>query len=298
MAANLQDLGLQDIARIDGWVKVDRPEPLLPEFEIEVPESDSAESDSAESGTADSDSAESDSADSDTEELPGSKQPTTDSSGMVTYDHSSAAEQLPEVVEELPDDVLEYNSSPISQRAVPILPIDLQEQDDDEYETLGSEYVQAESRLVDAESPEADSVSGSDDVDSISTDIEEEEEGSLLMEDASPKELCMYVTPIIRAMWLLLAIAQGSKHCLCVLPGTMLGCCTMQNFLWCFIPSARFFARCIYTSMLTYVCIRAAAVITGIHGKYNAYTFIVYIHNAGHACSPTCVLCMHFGGRT
>ena len=191
LAVILQDLGLQDIARIDGWVKVDRPEPPLPEFEIEGPKSDAAESESAESDTA-----ESDSADSDTEELPGSEQPTTDSSGMVTYDHSSAAEQLPEVVEELPDDVLEYNSSPISQRAVPILPMDLQEQDDDEYETLGSEYVQAESRLVDAESPEADSVSGSDDVDSISTDIEEEEEGSLLMEDASPQELCMYVTPM------------------------------------------------------------------------------------------------------
>ena len=215
LAAILQDLGLQDIARIDGWVKVDRPDPPLPEFLFELPEADSAEADSAESDPAEPDS---------TEELPGSEQPVTDSSGMVTYDHTSASEELPEVVEELPDDVLEYNSSPISQRAVPILPIDLQAEDADDYENLGSDYVQAESRLVDtgsAEAAEADSVNGSDDVNSISTDIEEEEEDSLLMGDASPQELCTYVMPGSRLCVFNLHLQKTARH---ISPGTMLGC--------------------------------------------------------------------------
>ena len=227
MEAILQDLGLQDIARIDGWVKVDRPDPPLPEFELEPPES----------GTAESDSTESDSANSDIEELPDSEQPITDSSGMETYDHTSASEQLPEVVEQLPDNVFEYNSSPISQRAVPILPLDLQAEDADDYTDMGSEYVQAESQLVGAESAEIDSVTGSDDVDAISTDTEEADEGSLLLADASPQELCMYVKSGNRLCVFGTASAQGSKHCLSVLPEhhgwphpVCLGCCiiTMQ----------------------------------------------------------------------
>lgn len=184
---------MQDIARIDGWVKVDRPEPPLPEFEYEDPEAESDDSDSVdpESYSAEpySDFAE---LESSREEATGSRQPVTDSSGMVTYDHTPDAEQLPEVVEALPDDVLEYNSSPISQWAVPVLPIDLQAEGGDEYEKLGSEYVQAESQLVGAESEEADSVSGSDDVHSISIDADEEDESSLLLADVSPQELCMY----------------------------------------------------------------------------------------------------------
>ena len=190
--AILQELGLQDIARIDGWVKVDRPDPPLPELELETPDSDTAESDSA---------------DSDTEESPGSEQPITDSSGMVTYDHTSASEQLSEVVEQLPDDVFEYNSSPISQRAVPILPLDLQAEDADDYTNMGSEYVQAESQLVGAESAGTEPGTGSDDGDSISTDTEEEEESSLLMADASPQELCTYVTPDTR-----LCVAKSPLH--------------------------------------------------------------------------------------
>lgn len=219
---------MQDIARIDGWVKVDRPEPLLPEFEFEVPDEDSSDSDSAE---PDSDFAEphTDFAElkSDSKEATGSQQPTTDSSGMITYDHTPASEQIPEVVESLPDDVLEYNSSPISQGAVPILPLDLQAESGDDYENLGSEYVQAESQLVGTESEEADLVSGSDDVDSISTDADEEDESSLLLADVSPQELCMYgcLAPTVWLFAFVIVSAQGSMHCLSVMPGHMLGCC-------------------------------------------------------------------------
>ena len=227
---------MQDIARIDGWVKVDRPEAPLPEFEFEVPEEDSEDSEDSDSAEQDSEFAEphSDFAElqSGPEATTGSQQPITDSSGMVTYDHTPDAEQLPVVVETLPDDVLEYNSSPISQWAVPVLPLDLQPEGGDEYENLGSQYVQAESQLVSTESEEAEAVSGSDDVDSISTDADEEDESSLLLADVSPQELCTYGCLALTFGYLLLMLSlhkvasTASLSCLV----TCLGAASSSSF--------------------------------------------------------------------
>ena len=189
----LQDLGLQDIARIDGWVKVARSDPGLP---LGDEDDEDDEDDEVDEDETPSDSDELDSDESHSPESPGSEQQSSDSSGVETYQHASASEQLPEEVERLPDNVLEYDSSPISARAVPIFPIALQADDPDEFEVLGSEFVEAESawaESAEAELAEADSVTGSDDVDSISTDIEEEEEASLLMAEVSVEEMCLYV---------------------------------------------------------------------------------------------------------
>ncbi|KAL3156643.1 hypothetical protein ABBQ38_000926 [Trebouxia sp. C0009 RCD-2024] len=171
-AKAFQELGLQDIARIDGWVKVDRPSPPLPfdDDDDETPESETPQSDDE---TPESDSAE----------LPASEQPIFHSSGLVTYNHDSAADQMPQEVERLPDDVLDYNSAPIALRAVPILPIDQPAEDVDELEDLSSEYAEADPA-------EAEATSESEDVASISTDTEDEDdESSLLMADVSPQEL-------------------------------------------------------------------------------------------------------------
>lgn len=192
--AHLQELGLQDIARIDGWVKVDRPSPPLPfdDDDDETPESETPQSDDE---TPESDSAE----------LPASEQPIFHSSGLVTYNHDSAADQMPQEVERLPDDVLDYNSAPIALRAVPILPIDQPAEDVDELEDLSSEYAEADPA-------EAEATSESEDVASISTDTEDEDdESSLLMADVSPQELCTYVHLTLGSMSLLL---PGMHTCL------------------------------------------------------------------------------------
>ena len=154
-------MGLQDIARIDGWVKVDRPTPPLPFDDDDTLESDSAM-------------------------LPASQHPTFHKSGLVTYSYDSAAEQPLQEVERLPDNVLDYTSAPIALRAVPVLPIDQPAEDSDEFEVTSSEYGEADPA-------EAESTSGSDDVASVSTDTEDEDESSLLLADISPQELCTYV---------------------------------------------------------------------------------------------------------
>ena len=108
-------------------------------------------------------------------------------SGMVTYQHESASESAPEQaqqLEELSDNMFEYNPSPIALRAVPILPTEHQAQDYNVPGLLNSEYTVTESSTAEAASESA----------SASTDTEEEDEGSLLMDDISPDELCRSVT--------------------------------------------------------------------------------------------------------
>lgn len=131
---------------------------------------------------------------------------------MVTYSHESASEQMLQEVERLPDNVLEYNTSPIALRAVPILPLELPADGADEFEGVSAEDDDADS--AEADSAEADlaeadssSESESDEAASVSTDTEEEEDGSLLMADVSPQELCTYAL----TLWLCFSIAARAS---------------------------------------------------------------------------------------
>ena len=105
---------------------------------------------------------------------------------MVTYSHDSTSEKRP--MEELPDNVFEYNPSPIAMRAVPVLPTEDQAQGANEIGLLSSEYGIAESAEA-----EAEPASESESLASMSTDTEEEDEGSLLMADVTPDEMCRSV---------------------------------------------------------------------------------------------------------
>jgi len=90
-------------------------------------------------------------------------------------------------IEHLPDDIYTYSAAPTAGSAVPILSTEYsaagEQSSHDMLGQLSSEYVTAESGVVESESGE---------VASVSTDSEEDEEGSLLDRwyAAPPDELC------------------------------------------------------------------------------------------------------------
>ena len=181
----LQELGLEDIARMDGWVRTTPPEPPLSILDPLLSSSDEGQADESSSGPTDSTS------DSD---LP---QPQDSDSGMLPHEASDSElgiestshdqPQLSKPIEYLSDDMYTYSAAPTASSAVPILSAEYSASGDfNSYDMLGQPNAEVASSELRAAEPE------SADIASVSTDSEEDEEGSLLDRwyAAHPDELC------------------------------------------------------------------------------------------------------------
>ncbi len=178
----LQELGLEDIARMDGWVRTTQPEPHLSILDPLRLSSDEGQADESSSGSTDS-SSDSDlpqSQDSDSRMLP---QASDSELSIESISHDQP--QPPKPIEYLSDDMYTYSAAPTASAAVPILSAEYSASGDfSSYDMLGQpEAASSELRAAELESA---------DMASVSTDSEEDEEGSLLDRwyAAHPDELC------------------------------------------------------------------------------------------------------------
>ena len=189
----LQELGLEDIARMDGWVRTTRPEPHLSILDPLLSPPDEGQVEESSSGATDS-SSDSDlpqSQDSDSGRLP--PQASDSELGIESTSHDEP--QPPKPIEYLSDDMYTYSAAPTASSAVPILSAEYSASGDfDSYDMLGQPNAEAASSELRAAEPE------SADVASVSTDSEEDEEGSLLDRwyAVHPDELCRYKASHLR----------------------------------------------------------------------------------------------------
>ena len=179
----LQELGLEDIARMDGWVTTTKPEPHLSILDPLHSSSDEGQVNESTSGSTDS-SSDSDlpqPQDSDSGMLP----PQASDSELGIQSTSHDQPQPPKPIEYLSDDMYTYSAAPTASAAVPILSAEYSASGDfGSYDMLGQpEAASSELRAAMLESA---------DMASVSTDSEEDEEGSLLDRwyAAHPDELC------------------------------------------------------------------------------------------------------------
>jgi len=181
----MQELGLEDIARMDGWVRTTQPEPHLSILNPPLPLSDEEQVGESSSAPTDS-SSDSDlpqPQDSNSDLLP--PQASDSELGIESTSHDQP--QLPKPIEYLSDDMYTYSAAPTASSAVPILSAEYSASGDfSSYDMLGQPNAEAASSELRAAEPE------SADVASVSTDSEEDEEGSLLDRwyAAHPDELC------------------------------------------------------------------------------------------------------------
>lgn len=197
----LQDLGLEDIARMDGWVKTEQPQPS-PSFlnPSSSPPLDSGSPTDATPASTDASSSSTDptASSSSTDEDPAAISPITDSDfesdplpplasasevGLQSSSHDQP--QLLQPVEQLSDDMYTYSAAPTASAAVPVFHTDYSASGD--FSTHGV-LGQPSSESASPESELAEPANAA----SISTDSEEDEEGSLLDRcyAAHPDELC------------------------------------------------------------------------------------------------------------
>ncbi|DBA99100.1 TPA: hypothetical protein ACH3X1_014234 [Trebouxia sp. C0004] len=180
-----KELGLEDIARMDGWVRTTQPEPQLSNSNPALSSSEEGQVDVSSSGSTDS------SSDSD------SPQPQDSDSGMLPPQDSELSTestlhdqpQLPKPIEYLSDDMYTYSAAPTASSAVPIWSAEYSASGDfSSYDMLGQPNAEAASSELQA--AEAESA----DMASVSTDSEEDEEGSLLDRwyAVHPDELCRH----------------------------------------------------------------------------------------------------------
>ena len=164
----LQELGLQDIARIDGWVKTDQLEPQL---SLLNPTSDSPiAEDTSEPVTASSES------------------PLTPGKGSDSaLSDESASHELEQEVEHLSDDMYTYSAAPTASSAVPTLNAEYSMAGEFTTHDMLGQLTDSETELALADSESAETAPEA-------WDPEEEEEGSLLERSyaAHPDELCRY----------------------------------------------------------------------------------------------------------
>jgi len=177
----LQELGLEDIARMDGWVRTTQPEPQLSILNPLLSSSDEGQVGESSSGSTDSSSDLPQPQDSDSSMLP--SQASDSELGIESTSHDQP--QPPKPIEYLSDDMYTYSAAPTASSAVPILSAEYSASGDfSSYDMLGQpEAASSELRAAEPESA---------DVASVSTDSEEDEEGSLLDRwyAAHPDELC------------------------------------------------------------------------------------------------------------
>ena len=182
-------MGLQDIARIDGWVRTPQPEPSL-EWMSRRAFPDEDPTDPSEEEPSEEEPSEESGSDSDSDPTQASDSPSwvpaLESDSALGYE----ARQQSEDVEQLPIESQLYNA-PTASSTVPILGAAVSGSDG--FQTLSPEAATADSGVAESESGVAESESPDEAL--SSSDFEDEEEGSLFdrIYAAPPEELCRCV---------------------------------------------------------------------------------------------------------